>query len=468
MIFADAGVRFFFAIDDDVNAFSVYSYDTETHAIRQLLTVDSAAWMTLPSEPNAHVVSHVNGDLYITEQYTVGFPWAEAEYDKVDGVYSVVDSAVQQQLAPPYSVPDPWDPDENLVAFTSYIDPADDYKMWGTIQVFRPGVGDPIEQHLVYRDTSTLTWTSEHLVYAGPTLSGGGFEVFYFLPVGGTTQIPQFNDNNIYYASINPGRAEGYGVDGQYDTEIKIYDYDKTTQVDIVAKSWGHPATDSELLALGEIEYLFRFLDGGDVSPSKWCGYATVMHAVDPALKGADIHYYIAPIEDIIGSGGGVETPGGMSNAVKKFTFNAYDYLGVPPAQNRAWQPTAFWHMGGGRFGFAVSETVDNATGPSFPYLIGVYNWNSDSYEIVYTGSLGDSVGGGNTFLNHMIFNELQVQGSVEKDTIALDLNAPTSPTNSRKLNETTIKGIDGNDLTWAQITAYSTLLRHGSRSRRL
>jgi hypothetical protein len=262
-----------------------------------------------------------------------------------------------------------------------------DGTQWGQLELDKVTT---LSKHIVKRVPPAIVWTSELVLSSyDASVPPKDREVFGSIV---NSRGAEGNEDKMYSYSLRSGQLENPTF-GQ-ETIQRIYEYDRAASTQTEVIQWTFPDNDPALAAYvglgsaGEFHYFDKFLEDAH---NQWCGYALLMHN---ALGGAnaDIHFYLAPLQDKIDKDD-VTWSAWMANAQKAFTFNMSTELsGYPTPSNQGFTAVEFWHIGKNQFGFLIQETVQNNSGDNWPYIIGVYNWNDDTYEIVYTSEDGKNV----------------------------------------------------------------------------
>jgi hypothetical protein len=420
------------------------------------ISSDVAEWAYWTPKPEATLYP-VIGNIVGQEMPTASFQKND------DGDYALVNSAGAEDLAAPYALGIPYPDDASFGDDTLHVLPMrwrdKDGTQWGQADVARL-VTNPsppptrlyqYEKHLVKRVPPAIVWTSEHVLsnYLD-SVPDKDREVFGSLTGRGNAEG---NSTKMYSYSMRDGELE----DPSYNQETiqRIYEYDREagTQTEVI--KWTFPDNFAALAAyvgLGaaaEFHYLEQFLEDPH---DKWCGYTLFMHN---GLGGynADIHFYLAPLEDKIDQDD-VTWSAGMANAQLAFTVDAEVAATTEttaPA-NQSFQPVKFWHIGGNKFGFIIQEKVRNTSGQTWPYLIGVYNWNNDTWEIVYESALGKNVSNPRHIGKWLTCGDFTRQTGGDSKGVTYNVLGKKDPTYIEQVewNDGSAKDVNGNELTIA------------------
>jgi hypothetical protein len=306
--------------------------------------------------------------------------------------WSVKISDTEENLKSPYTVEWAHPTDPTKVAFlyvprldTKGMDSANN--LWGYAEVHRFAAGSPFggnpiqtyfEKHLVKMRYPDTRWESVALLdeYWGNDPTSGQDERW----VAATDRaLPVTTNDSAFNFALRTGELEDEGS-GRESWQT-IYEADMETGVNVLKKRWTFPSTPAALAALGHVDYMDTFLVDYE---SKWCGYATwTWTTLGTPL--AEVNFFLAPIEDIIDSEGNVIVPGGMENAVHKFTYDMITdipELSLPDPTNGGMKVSRFWHMGGDSFAFIVFNEQDQATVAQFPMVWGKWQWHDEHSEV--------------------------------------------------------------------------------------
>jgi hypothetical protein len=378
-------------------------YDPEKNSFSGIAELDQAdhPWMDSTNDLAewAYWTPKPEATLYpvITDVVGAEAPTASLQKDD-EGDYVVINSANAENIAPPYDLTIPYKNsgfgDESLRAYPIRWRDLDGTQ-WGQVTLERlvanPSAPPPqvlnLEKHLVKRVPPAIVWTSELVLSDySDTLPEKEREVF-----GGfaTNRDPEGNSTKMYSRSIRGGTLENplYAQ----ETIQRIYEYDRVAKTQTAVVTWTFPDNDPALQAYvglgaaGEFHFFDTFLEDAH---DQWCGYALLMHNFLGGAN-ADIHFYLAPLQDKIDKDD-VTWSAGMANVQKAFTFNmSTEFSGYPTPDNQAYRATRFWHIGKNQFAFVINENSQNNSGDNWPYVIGVYNWNDDTYKVVYRSEDG-------------------------------------------------------------------------------
>jgi len=432
----------------------MFYLDPIANKLTEKFTVDEAdqPWMTNPQAPDdlglrGHYVSGAVGIDVLTATLE-GRETPTAQFKSIDGVWTRVNQTGFMNLVNPWEVlmltetPPSGPADESLNFQRSKH--TDGNKEWAYAFASRinpQGGGGPytddLEWHIAYREEPDVHWISQFR----PDINNSGDPPNndpIWVDIGSNNK-PVQTDNQIWNVAFRPGHLET--VSG-VTTLQQIYEYDFTTFTNNLVHEIVFPDNDAALAALGKVEYMQMLLYDVD---SQWCGFATYTWATVGGQESADVHFYLAPIEDIVNSEGVVTTPGGMANAVKVFTFNIDDDQGNPgTVQNGAFIPRLWHHIGGNKFAWAIYEDDTNRTTATWKLALGTFDFSTGLAERKLQSGAGYRLTGRADHHREWVCGEIEFQPDTQfGDYVNLNLLEQTAT----RWIDGTIVDVDGEDI---------------------
>jgi hypothetical protein len=404
---------------------SIWFLDPEKNVIAQAFELNQAGnpWM----DDNPHSLGfenhYIRGTVNMRVNAPVDNPIPIGVVRKIDGVWGVQQSNSVMQITG-YEVNEPFPPDDLWIRHIPTKGSVEKNREWAYAHLKRDESGsDWHEIHLCRREYPETDWTSEALFERFEISTDAGYQNEHWV-FATANSIPVVTDRFCYNYTFDPGQLEN-PLAGT-STYQRVYEYNIEAKTNTKVYEWVFPDNDPALIALGKVEYLHRFLQDPD---DKWCGFTTTVFATTAPNITADVHFYLAPIDDILDEFGNIATLGGMANVVKKFTFNMpaeIPGLTDPPADNEAFRCSRFWHIGGGRFGFTIEETKANAISAEYPLVFGIFDWDDDAFTLQGQTAKGWALGGDIQTAVHRqwVCGKLDYLPTSAADFINLDIEA--------------------------------------------